>query len=308
VRRRAFTLVELLVVIAIIGILVALLLPAVQAARSAARNVQCKNNLKQQGLAVHLFHDQNRTLPPTRSYDHYTSWAFLILPYLEQVNLFDGWDPSLKYYYQPPIARLTIIPPYTCPARRLPGTVSISGDDILSPYETSPHVPGVVGDYASSAGYGPNGVWNWINSNGALVIGSGVTDPPTVPVGGYAPPNAKLVSWKSRTAFKSVTDGLTNTLLIGEKHVRPDRYGQAQEDGALYNGDHPGSWSRRAGPGHPLARFPKDTYLGNFGSSHPGSCNFALADGSVRGLSTTISTDVLGRLAARNDGEVVSAP
>lgn len=252
--RLAFTLVELLVVIAIIGILVALLLPAVQAARAAVRNMQCKNNLKQQGLAVHLFHDTYKSLPPTRNYDHYTSWPFLILPYLESINLFDGWDPGLKYYYQPDIARLTIIPPYTCPERRKAGMISTTGDDILSPYETSPHVPGVVGDYASSAGYGPGGVWNWITSNGAMIIGNGKTKPPTVPVGGFAPPNAILVSWKSRTAFKSVTDGMSNTFLIGEKHVRREQFGHAQEDGALYNGDHPGSWSRRAGPGHRLAR------------------------------------------------------
>jgi len=305
--RSAFTLVELLVVIAIIGILVALLMPAVQAARAAARNTQCKNNLKQLGLAVHLFHDQRQALPPSRTYDHYTSWAFVILPYLEQVNLFEGWDPSLKYYYQPDIARLTEIPPYNCPQRRKGVGVSKSGDDIISAYESGPHVPGVVGDYACSAGYGPNGVWNWVDSNGALIIGHPTTNPPTA-FGDFPPPGAVLISWKSRTAFGDVTDGLSNTLLLGEKHVRPSQFGIAQEDGAVYNGDHPGSWSRQAGPGHPLARFPTDSYLDNFGSYHPGSCNFVLVDGSVRGLSTTIPTDLLGSLAARNDGEVAPVP
>jgi prepilin-type N-terminal cleavage/methylation domain-containing protein len=305
VHRSAFTLIELLVVIAIIGILVALLLPAVQAAREAARRISCQNNLKQIGLAVHMFHDQYQALPPSRSYDHYTSWAFLILPNLEQENLFAGWDPQLKYYYQPDIARLTPIENYMCPSRRSGKHISTAGDDIYSPYETSPHMPGVLGDYAASAGYGPAGVWNWTDSNGAFVIGSGVTDPPTVPVWDFAPPGAKLIQWRSRTAFKSLTDGTSHTILVGEKHVRPDQYGISPEDGALYNGDHPGNFSRCGGPGYPIARFPKDTYLNNFGSSHPGISSFVLGDGSTQGISIQISTDTLGRLTHRNDGEVV---
>jgi prepilin-type N-terminal cleavage/methylation domain-containing protein/prepilin-type processing-associated H-X9-DG protein len=302
---RGFTLVELLVVIAIIGILVALLLPAVQAAREAARRMHCQNNLKQIGIAVHSFHDSRRELPPSRNYDHYCSWAFLILPHLEQINLFDGWDPALKYYYQSDEARLTEIPTYYCPSRRKGGTNSTAGDSILSPYESSGHVPGTVGDYACSAGYGPAGVWNWINSNGAMIMGYAATNPPTVPDGNYAPPGARLVTWTSRTGFKSLTDGTSNTILVGEKHVRPSRYGIAAEDGAIYNGDHPGSFSRCGGPGYPLARFPTDRFQVNFGSSHPGVVNFVFGDGSVRGVSVQISTDTLGRLTARNDNEVI---
>ena len=108
--RAGFTLIELLVVMAIIGILVALLLPAVQSSREAARRTQCRNNLKQIGIAIHNFHEMHRFLPPSRNYDHYTSWAFLILPGMEKVNLFDSWDPTLKYYYQPDEARF----PVTC--------------------------------------------------------------------------------------------------------------------------------------------------------------------------------------------------
>jgi len=85
--RRAFTLVELLVVIAIIGILVALLLPAIQAAREAARRSQCMNNLKQIGLATHGFHDSRKALPPFRVMDHQQTWLVLILPYLEETQL-----------------------------------------------------------------------------------------------------------------------------------------------------------------------------------------------------------------------------
>jgi prepilin-type N-terminal cleavage/methylation domain-containing protein len=302
---RGFSLIELMVVVSIIGALLGLLLPAVQASRAASRNTQCNNNLKQIGLAIQIFHGQRNALPPSRTYDHYCSWAFLILPNIEQLALFDCWDPGLKYYYQPDKARLTVIPQYNCPERRTSGVVSKSGDNILSDYEDGPHTPGVVGDYVCSAGYGPG--WNWVDSNGAMIIGRPTTSPPTV-FGDFAPPGAIMLSWNSRTAFKDITDGLSKTLLIGEKHVRPSQFGAATEDGALYNGDHPANLSRRAGPGNPIADYPNETYRDNFGSYHPKICNFVLADGSVRGLNPSIATDVLGSLAARNDGEVIIIP
>ena len=304
-RRLGFTLIELLVVIAIIGMLIALLLPAVQKSREAARVTQCKNNLKQIGIAINNFHDRRNELPPSRNYDHYMSWAFLILPELESTNLFKNWDPQLKYYYQSDTARLTPISTYFCPARRGPPQVSTQNDDILSPFETSGHVSGTVSDYACSAGYGPAGVWNWINSNGAMIMGEGTTDPPTIPAGYYAPPLARLLTWKSRTSYRSLVDGTSSTILIGEKHVRPSRWGIAQEDGAIYNGDHPGNFSRRGGPGAPIAKSPTDIYLDNFGSYHESLCNFTMADGSVRSVSVLIATDVLGKLTNRHDNEVV---
>lgn len=303
--RLGFTLIELLVVIAIIGMLLALLLPAVQKSREAARITQCKNNLKQIGIAINNFHDRRNELPPSRNYDHYMSWAFLILPDLEGGNLFKNWNPELKYFYQSDTARLTPISSYYCPTRRSPPKSSTQNDDILSPYETSPHVPGTLSDYACSAGYGPAGVWNWITSNGAMIMGEATTDPPTIPANWYAPPLARLKTWKSRTSYRSLTDGTSSTILVGEKHVRPSRWGIAQEDGAIYNGDHPGNFSRRGGPGAPIAKSPTDTYLDNFGSYHEGTCNFTMADGSVRGISVLIATDLLGKLTARNDREVV---
>ena len=303
--RLGFTLIELLVVIAIIGILIALLLPAVQRSREAARITQCKNNLKQIGIAINNFHDQRNELPPSRNYDHYMSWAFLILPHLEKRTLFKNWDPELKYYYQSDVARLTPFATYYCPSRRGPPQNSTQNDDILSPFETSGHVPGTLSDYACSAGYGPPGVWNWITSNGAMIMGEATTDPPTVPAGWYAPPMAKLKTWRSRTSYRSLVDGTSSTILIGEKHVRPSRWGIAQEDGAIYNGDHPGNFSRCGGPGYPIAKTPTDVFNDNFGSYHEGTCNFTMADGSVRGISVLIATDVLGKLTSRNDHEVV---
>lgn len=304
--RRGFTIVELLVVIAVISLLIALLVPAVQQSREASRRTECKNNLKQIGIAIHGFHGAREFLPPSRNYDHYMTWAFLVLPYMEQFNLFESWDPGLKYYYQTDEARLTHVPMYMCPSRRSGPHFSTQHDDIFSPFETSPHVPGVLSDYACSAGYGPPGVWNWIHSNGAMIMGKATTDPPTVPDGSFAPPGAVLKTWKGRTRIRNLTDGTSNTILVGEKHVRPSRYGIAQEDGSIYNGDHPGSFSRCGGPGYPIARTPTDRFNNNFGSAHTGICNFLFGDGSVTSISVGVSTDILGRLTARNDGEIVT--
>src|SRR5688572_30720375 len=127
--RRAFTLVELLVVIAIIGILIALLLPAVQAARESARRTQCANNLKQIGVAVHNYHDANRALPPVRIAGG-TGWAtffVLILPYMEQQGLYEMWDLELNYAEQPRREAVwqAHINSYYCPSRRQAPVLSV---------------------------------------------------------------------------------------------------------------------------------------------------------------------------------------
>src|SRR6266404_808405 len=122
----AFTLVELLVVIAIIGVLVALLLPAVQAAREAARRSSCQNNLRQIGVAFHNFHDVNNAFPPLRlaGGDGWATCFVMIMPYVEQQSLYDRWDLTLRYSQQNVQAQQPQIKTYYCPGRRSPKDLS----------------------------------------------------------------------------------------------------------------------------------------------------------------------------------------
>src|SRR5436309_10604965 len=149
-RRLGFTLIELLVVIAIISMLVGLLLPAVQKAREAASRLQCANNLKQIGLAMHHYENVYERLPATRLWAGSATWAVLILPFLEQDNLFRQWSLSRNYYDQSPVARLSPVKIYFCPSRRTASsapTASVAGD--VPSGGGGSHLPGALGDYAA---------------------------------------------------------------------------------------------------------------------------------------------------------------
>jgi hypothetical protein len=150
------------VVIAIIGLLIGLLMPAVQKAREAANRVSCANNLKQIGLAMHHYHLNFHRLPPRAllagpadaNQSAGATWAVLIMPFLEQDNLYRQWDLSRRYYDQNDQARLTPVKSYFCPSRRsASGLGSISGDQaILSGGSLDNNVSGALGDYAASLG------------------------------------------------------------------------------------------------------------------------------------------------------------
>jgi prepilin-type N-terminal cleavage/methylation domain-containing protein len=151
-RRHGFTLIELLVVIAIIAVLIGLLLPAIQMVRESANRVSCANNLKQLGLAMHAYHDANDRLPPSRLDVGKATWAVLILPYIEQDNLYRQWDLSKSYYDQNAVARQSPVKTYFCPSRRTAGTsptTSTYGDFPSWAQSESPNVPGALGDYAA---------------------------------------------------------------------------------------------------------------------------------------------------------------
>jgi prepilin-type N-terminal cleavage/methylation domain-containing protein len=151
-RHQGFTLIELLVVIAIISILVGLTMPAVQKAREAADRTVCANNLKQIGLAMHHYEGVHHSFPPARLSPQGASWAVLTLPFIEQDNLYRTWNVALPYYQQNDIARLTTVPIYFCPARRVAhGSISVTGD-VAANQVGGPHVPGGLSDYAGNFG------------------------------------------------------------------------------------------------------------------------------------------------------------
>jgi prepilin-type N-terminal cleavage/methylation domain-containing protein/prepilin-type processing-associated H-X9-DG protein len=325
--RLGFTLIELLVVIAIIAILIGLLLPAVQKVREAANRTQCANNLKQIGLAIHNYHDTNGFLPPSRlDKDGGVSWAVLILPYIEAGNFFNQWDLSHWYYDQGPrdnqavgdALRATQVKIYYCPTRRQaggPGTISIrmqpfGGDHPDMPWSgCRPHYPGATGDYVCCVGDAEYDDYFGYGGNGAMVLAQ---YPPQYIVN--TSPKI-LAPFKSQTRFGNITDGLSNTFLVGEKHIIPGKFGmndsdnyysQTGGDSSIYNGDDPWVISRAASVSQPLARSPTVPLSLQFGSWHPGVCQFVFADGSVRAIPVTVNGQVLGYLARRDDGHVIN--
>jgi prepilin-type N-terminal cleavage/methylation domain-containing protein len=293
-RPSGFTLVELLVVIAIIGMLIALLLPAVQAARESARRTQCSNHLKQIGLAVHGFHDTYKFYPHSRR-DTRETWALLVMPFMEQDTFYEQWNLTQEYYQQPATVREQNIAGYFCPTRRRPPQISTAGDAHQN--GTIPHTPGACGDYAACVG-DPSGDTDYNPDHGNIKnLGN-------LPANGvfWICLNANAFFPRFRVTTADVLDGTSNTLMVGEKHIPNERYLQAP-DSSIYNGDH-GAAFKKAGVGAPLAKGPKGS--GQFGSYHPGICQFVLCDGSVRGLSVSIDQTNLGRLANRKDGQPIT--
>ncbi len=307
-RRAGFTLIELLVVLAIMGVLIALLLPAVQKVREAANRMSCANNLKQLGLGFHHFHDAYGTLPPSRIYHadlddlkgSWAAWTVLIMPFIEQDNLYKQWDLSRTYFEQSAAARESVVNLYFCPSRLSPYRVSIDNSyDRPSGGPDSNFYPGALGDYACSSGdRSYSGVFDSAEANGAIIEAE-------AQLTGH-----RITSWRSRTSLNSLTDGTSNTILVGEKHVDPDVYGQGVADFAAYHGgiSYPCNIARVGGPGFPLAQDPFTPALQGervFGSCHPGIVQFVMGDGSVRGLPTTIDPQILRLFVVRNDGEPI---
>ena len=303
-KQRGFTLVELLVVIAIIGILVGILLPAVQMVRESARRTQCLNNLRQLGLAVQNYEGSHKQIPPSRPADRFLTWPVLLMPFLEANNLYQRFDLQAPYDAQDPSVLLEGLPLMICPSRRIGTPTSVS--------ETNGSPPGAVGDYAGNAGSHAHHLtfdWALFENEVDGVFNSGFLRDNRVV-------NFRLTNpFKGRYGFEDVTDGLSNTQFIGEKFVSPDRLGEAggNGDGCIYNGDEPSTFMRLAGGDFlRLASGPDDeTAVGDFpvfGSAHPGTVGFVFGDGSTHSLNVDTDGDVLANLSARNDGQAVSLP
>src|SRR5262245_50302791 len=160
-KRAAFTLIELLVVIAIIAVLIALLVPAVQKVREAANRTSCANNLHQLALAIHNYHVAYNAVPPARKPSVYT-WPLLLLPYLEQDNVYRNCNPALTYFQQPDSLRLVPQKVFLCPSRRSPNSTlpsislphpnGVGWDDTDPSNPQNGHIPGATSDYKGSLG------------------------------------------------------------------------------------------------------------------------------------------------------------
>jgi type II secretory pathway pseudopilin PulG len=309
-----------LVVIAIIGILVALLLPAVNAAREAARRTQCINNLKNIGLAMHNFHGSYRHLPNSRRRCDWITWAAEIWPFIEEGDVRDLWDPTVSYYGQAEAARTYQVAIYLCPTRRQTPAVSLSGD---SDTNGSPHFPGALGDYACNIGdidpcrdapFKP-APGSTSHANGPFVYGGAKgTDNPD-DLTGCENIDPGRVQPVNKISFAKIKDGLTHTLFIGEKHV-PQRFmghHSPANDNSIYNPDYIFSHGRCGGPFAGLASTTDGNldegeareFNKNFGGWHPGVCQFVFGDGRVQPLNDDIDELVLAYLCNRHDGHSI---
>jgi hypothetical protein len=289
--------------------------------------MSCSNNLKQLSLACHNHHDAKGTLPPSRiARDAYATWAVVIMPFIEGDNTYRLWDVSQGYAAQTPQARQATIKTFYCPSRTV-GRISPSNQNRAGtgiPHGTyingqTLDLSGACGDYGCCAGDGT--ARNQRGANGAMISGNVIDPPPPGPQSGENgidqpntnPPALPLIpirSFRGYTNLMNISDGTSNTFLLGEKHVVAGREGlENTGDHSYYNGIGYNSAQRVAGPSFPLARSVTDTTSGfpdKFGGPHSGVVLFAFCDGSVKSISTSIDTTTLRRLAMRNDGLVIT--
>lgn len=320
-RRRGFTLVELLVVIAIIGILIALLLPAVQAAREAARRSQCSNSLKQIGLALHNYHDTHRVFPPGGLGVNGAAWTVFILPYLEQKPAYDkmvfgdhtswsmqgdGGIPNRNWA----ICNDLRVPMLNCPSSPLPTTRARTTDGATQglgaptsiTYQLINYVGigGVVIDPTTGVLTGASGTYGTVNTTGIL-------------------------HGASKTRFADILDGTSNTIMVGEQGNWTENIDvrSCNHDGGAWMGLRSGnnplsfSWSLNMTWIRYRINEPKRTaaigdgfqtgYTANnaLTSAHPGGVQVLRADGGTNFLSETINFNTLLRLGHKSDGLVV---
>lgn len=304
-KQNGFTLIELLVVIAIIAILIALLLPAVQKVREAAARMKCANNMKQLALALHNYHDSTNRFPSganhTANPDYSTTtwcnqtgttntgtrepWSVLILPYIEDDNLFRRFNLKAQF----------------TSSSNVPGAGA--NNTLFSTNNKRFQCPS-----------DPNSTPDANNTNYFGVQGGGSTPACSTQGGLRVFYRNGVLYFKSETAIKDVTDGTSNVFLLGETKycltpkARADTFHTGWSSGAKIDDfgapitmaaakEQINSIKQHGGNSDTLS-----THSRLFGSFHPGGCNFALTDGSVRFVSENIPLDTYQQLGARNDG------
>lgn len=325
-RRRGFTLVELLVVIAIIGILISLLLPAVQQVREAARRTSCLNKLRQIGLATLSFESAHQAFPPARLFpkanasppyhlgENQPSWLVRILPFVEQEPFFEQWNLSMAYDKHPAEVLTQSLDIFVCPSRR---TLDLAkAPDTTQDVEVRAPcgcggifqvkiVGGATGDYAGNHGdlspgsigaetdyyYGGNGT-------GVIISSQAIAQQ----FNGSGPPR---LDWIDRIKHGSIRDGTSNTILAGELHVTAENLNKIPFNGPIFNGEDLAAFTRIGGPGVPILGPQGESPTGvlGFGSWHPQTCNFVYADGSTHSFDAKTDTVTLGKLCNRADGQ-----
>ncbi|MCH2211050.1 MAG: DUF1559 domain-containing protein [Fuerstiella sp.] len=299
---RGFTIIELLVVISIIAILVALLLPAVQQSREAARRLTCKNNLKQIALAMHNYESASGILPP--GYIHKfgpsgspqeqanhagLAWGTMLLPQLEQTALYDQFNAKIPVWDVGNLSpRQTHLPVFLCPSDVYSANTFVVRDETSSPVE----------QYAS-ASYAAN----WGPSDATVNLDD-------------TPLNSQGVFYRnSSTRVRDIADGLSNTLAIGERTNGPIPGGTTTGGHAVFET----AWSAAVRDvndpaddhGHMVlfeTQFRPNQPGGDdkgLSAPHNGTAQFALCDGSVRGISENIDGTLYNALATRSGGEII---
>jgi prepilin-type N-terminal cleavage/methylation domain-containing protein len=328
-KKRGFTLIELLVVIAIITILIALLLPAVQAAREAARRTQCKNNMKQLVLGLHNYHDTQLTFPPgyvTRvtlgsQTNGEAAWGCLILPYIEQANIFEKLDFRVEMDVVPNVNMVDEpVSTFRCPTDNAPVQATDEGLN-FGGATLPPHVKSGLSNYLACAGPGNllvGGVLASVNDGTPL----DPQDNTNVDFGG-------MFFGNSRNRMGDMRDGNSNTALIAEHYSRTGRSG-GQENAGLPEGagqyteanNCHGYWAfadsgdasdvlfdmRHGVNGSRAANLGFNLGAGNEGdvsSRHEAGAQIGLGDGAVRFVANTVDPNILDNLANRRDGKIL---
>ena len=380
---KGFTLVELLVVVALIGVLISLLLPAVQAARESARASHCQNNVRQIALATLQFEDTYGAFPPARLQRRpgdsssacggsEPSWVVRLLPYLDRATSYARWNVYQPYSSHPEALRTEVLSVFVCPTRRstsdavqdrdfryeeyeddiayfdpytsrnlaqasileamptlataaltdLPGLFPLlvslcpvcgpqppeePPDPVLPEDIPDPRTPilrvdyasGSLGDYAANHGDPSPGFIGLPTDFAFGGNGTGVIISSRAKCSKRGLP----VDWLDRIQAADITDGLSRTLLIGERHVRDNQFGVPPVDGPIYDGTHLPSIAAVAGEEFPISAGPRFEADSNytFGSWHAGVCHFAFADGSLHKIANDTDAVVLGQLANRAD-------